>query len=515
MMYKAAIPSAVRPRERLSVLARSVEWTRRSFLCLTAAGLAACTTVPFTGRSPLRTISDDDLIPAANEHFARIMDDARRKGAIVSAQSSPRAAKQIELVSRVTGRVLEASGLTARHTWEIVLLNFGEKNAFVLPNGKIVVFAGILPVVQNEEGLATIIGHEVGHFVAQHQAERVSQQLAGNLGFEAEELRLQLAGVRFRGLVAAASGIGVHYGLLLPFRREHELEADRLGQIFMAKAGYDPVNSIAVWERIEAQSGSGPWGFLSTHPSTATRRVHLDASLPEAQRYYADQARPVVLAARSPQDSTSPRPEEHVVYPSAPRPTFLPGYSWRVQVDKRAVTSVPRYSWRVQWDDQKVQRTYRFDHIASCPARTCYVLESNDGFTSLLTPDYAIIETQRPEGASTTFSPALAYFDWPVRVGATRSGYVAVKDFTGQEQRRLIRSEVTAYESVTTKAGTFMGFRITVSANGLPFRDSWYVPELRHEAKVVQHSGLLQSTSYELLDYQHTTAPVIEPDRLP
>jgi hypothetical protein len=324
----------------------------------------------------------------------------------------------------------------------------------------------------------------------------VSQQLAGNLAIQAVDLGLQLAGVRLHGLVAAATGVGVHYGLLLPFSREHELEADHLGQIFMAKAGYEPTESIAVWERMEAQSGSGPWEFLSTHPSSATRQVQLRASLPEAQRYYAERARPVVVASGTTQGAASPRPEVSVVHPSAPRPTFLPGYSWRVQVD-----------------NQPVPITNRFARIDSCAAGPCYVLESSRGFTSFLTPDYAIIEGRRPDGASTTFSPPLAFFDWPVRVGATRSAYVTVKDFTGQQRSRLFRSEVTAYESVTTKAGTFMGFRITVSADALPFRESWYVPELRNEAKVVQRSGLLQSTTYELLDYQQTTAPVIEPER--
>lgn len=233
--------------------------------------VVACATVPITGRQQLRLISNEKLIPAANQQFSRFMSLAQQKNAILSASDSPEAARIVEMVTRVSDRIIEAAGLRAGYKWETVVVKAREPNAFVMPNGKIVVFTGLLPVCRNEAGLAAVLGHEVGHVVAEHAAERVSHALVTQVTLQT--VNAALADSTHRPLIAAALGLGAQYGILLPFSREHETEADRIGLLSMAKAGYDPSEAIALWERMEARKGSGPWEFLSTHPSPATAQV--------------------------------------------------------------------------------------------------------------------------------------------------------------------------------------------------------------------------------------------------
>lgn len=162
---------------------------------------------------------------------------------------------------------------------------------FVMPNGKIVVYTGILPVAETEAGLAAVIAHEVAHVVARHGAERLSQESLAQGLLTAADAVLAVQDDEYRPWIGAALGLGAQYGVLLPFSREHESEADHIGLLYMAKAGYDPAEAIGFWERMEAASGSRPAEFLSTHPSPATRRSQIRAWLPEANGYYADRTR--------------------------------------------------------------------------------------------------------------------------------------------------------------------------------------------------------------------------------
>lgn len=252
--------------------------------------VVACATVPITGRSQLSLVPDDIVIGAANEQFPRIMMALRQKNLLLSPSESPQAATVLERVSRVSERVLEAAGIRQRHAWEIVVVKARERNALVMPNGKIIIFTGMLPVAKDDAGLAAIIGHEVAHVVARHQAERMSQVLLTQLIGAAVDIAVALKDPRYRPAVSAALGLGAQLGVLLPFSL-HESEADRLGLVFMAKAGYDPSEAISLWERMEAGGGSGPWEFLNTHPSPATRRAQIRAWLPEARVYFADRGR--------------------------------------------------------------------------------------------------------------------------------------------------------------------------------------------------------------------------------
>jgi predicted Zn-dependent protease len=173
------------------------------------------------------------------------------------------------------------------YQWEYNLVNNKEANAWCMPGGKIVVYTGLLPITQNEAALAIVIGHEVSHAVLQHGNERVSQGLAQQLGGAALSVALSNQPAATQNLFYQAYGIGSQVGILLPFSRKQELEADRYGMRWAAIAGYNPREAITLWERMEKMSNSQkPPEFLSTHPAEGRRIEQLQKYLPEALKYY-------------------------------------------------------------------------------------------------------------------------------------------------------------------------------------------------------------------------------------
>lgn len=178
------------------------------------------------------------------------------------------------------------SGKLSRYTWEFQLVDNKDVNAWCMPGGKVVVYSGILPVAQNEAGLAVVMGHEIAHAVAEHGNERMSQGLLAQLGGAALDSALQQKPEQTRQLWMSAFGVGAQYGALLPFSRVQESEADHLGLIFMAMAGYDPHEAPGFWTRMSAKGGQSPPQFLSTHPSDETRIRKIVEGIPEAMTYY-------------------------------------------------------------------------------------------------------------------------------------------------------------------------------------------------------------------------------------
>jgi predicted Zn-dependent protease len=183
----------------------------------------------------------------------------------------------------VAAQLLVAAG-ERPEDWEAVVFASPEVNAFALPGNRIGVFEGMFGVVENPDQLAAIVGHEIGHVVAEHGQERMSAEIARHLGIRLIALLLRLGEVQYAEDIAAALGLGAHYGLLLPYSRRHELEADRLGVELMAAAGFDPAEAVEVWRNMEAAGAPGLPGFLSTHPTPADRIEALEAMLPETGR---------------------------------------------------------------------------------------------------------------------------------------------------------------------------------------------------------------------------------------
>jgi predicted Zn-dependent protease len=195
---------------------------------------------------------------------------------------------QAEMVHRVAQRLARATGdQGADFDWRVSLVDGPEQNAFCLPGGKIVVYTGILPVAQTEAGLATVMGHEMAHATSRHGAQRVLQQQLTQTALIGAQISLSDMSVETQRALMGAIGAGAQYGVLLPFSRDHESEADVIGLHYMARAGYDPRESIGFWERMGQMAGGGRTSeFASTHPSHATRIRDLQAEMPRALEEY-------------------------------------------------------------------------------------------------------------------------------------------------------------------------------------------------------------------------------------
>lgn len=262
---------------------------RRALVAALALAVCACSQVALTGRSQLLLVSDAQVAELSRQSRAKFFQEAERAGTLVRAQDAD-SSQYLPLVDRVSTRIIRAAGLEQRAQWRVAVVRANQVNANASADGTIVVYTGILPVAQSEAGLAVVVGHEVAHVVARHSGERLSQMLVAQ---NVTNLAAALASPQYQGTVGAALGLGSQVGVLLPFSRRHESEADHLGLYYMARAGYDPAEAPRLWERMSAKKSGAPPEFLSSHPSDATRIAQLQAWLPDARRYYEDPSRPL------------------------------------------------------------------------------------------------------------------------------------------------------------------------------------------------------------------------------
>lgn len=249
----------------------------------------ACTKNALTGKSQFTLLSEAEVQSMATQQYQQFLSENK----VVPANGN----RDAEMVKRVGQRVTKAvedhyrelniSDKLAGYKWEYNLVDDKAVNAWCMPGGKIVVYTGLLPVTQNEAALAAVMGHEVAHALLQHGNQRMSQGLAQQLGGVALAVAVANKPAETQNLFMNAYGVGSQVGVLLPFSRKHELEADRYGLIFAARAGYNPEEAINLWKRMEqASSGQKPPEFLSTHPSEGKRIDQLQRVMPEALKYY-------------------------------------------------------------------------------------------------------------------------------------------------------------------------------------------------------------------------------------
>jgi predicted Zn-dependent protease len=209
-------------------------------------------------------------------------------------------AEQTQMVKRIGGRIQNAVELycktnsiedrLAGYEWDFNLVEDPNVNAWCMPGGKVVVYTGILPIAQGETGLAVVMGHEIAHAFAKHGAERMTQGLLVQMGGMALSTALKDRPEQTKNLYMQSYGIGTQVAVLLPYSRVHESEADHLGLVFMAMAGYNPEEAVGFWQRMAAQkTGAQPPEFLSTHPADQTRIQNLKKLLPDAMKYYKKQ----------------------------------------------------------------------------------------------------------------------------------------------------------------------------------------------------------------------------------
>jgi len=247
----------------------------------------SCETNPYTERPQLLLLPLSSEIHLGEQAYQQVLKDPKTR-----ISHDP---KETEPVKRVAARIIEATKQSKyadtanRFAWDVTVIKDDKTvNAFALPGGKIAVYTGIFPVAKTEAGLAAVLGHEVTHALARHGAERMSQGLVAEIALNAAAIGLQLKGSdpQSSSAIMQALGLGAQVGVLLPFSRAHESEADHVGIILAAQAGYDPREAIHLWERMEQAGGGQPPEFVSTHPSHGTRIKQLEAWMPEALSYY-------------------------------------------------------------------------------------------------------------------------------------------------------------------------------------------------------------------------------------
>jgi len=237
---------------------------------------SGCQTVPGTGRRQLLTVSEAE----ENQMGLTAYKEVLEKEPLTENQ------RYTELVERV-GQRIAAVANRPDFDWEFNVIESDTQNAFCLPGGKVAVYTGMLPVCQTEAGLAVVMSHEVAHAIARHGGERMSHKMAQNLGKAAVNRFTKNQSEDKQKIVMAAYGGLSEYGAILPYSRKHELEADEIGIMLMAEAGYDPSAAPEFWERFAALKGAGgPMEFMSTHPSDARRSAALREKLPQAMQVY-------------------------------------------------------------------------------------------------------------------------------------------------------------------------------------------------------------------------------------
>jgi len=248
---------------------------------------AGCSEVAITGRTQLNFIPDSMINSLSAEAYNEFL--TKHKLSTDTQQS-----RMVERVGRRIASAVERycreQGLPNRvqgYQWQFTLVEDPNVNAWAMPGGKVVVYTGLLAVAKTDAGLATVLAHEIGHVFARHGAERMSQSLLVEFGGMALSRALETRPAETKRLFMRSYGIGTQLGFLLPYSRLQESEADRLGLIFMAMAGYDPHEAIAFWKRMSALNKSQrPPELLSTHPADSTRIRNIESLIPEAMRYY-------------------------------------------------------------------------------------------------------------------------------------------------------------------------------------------------------------------------------------
>jgi predicted Zn-dependent protease len=247
----------------------------------------SCAEVPLTGRKQLSLVPESEMISMSFTNYT----DFLKENPVSSDKENISLVKEVGTnISNAVIKYFTDNNLISRldgYQWEFNLVkNDSTPNAWCMPGGKVVVYSGILPYTKDKNGLAVVLSHEIAHAVARHGNERMSQEMLAQYGSVALSEAIKQKPDQTKGIFNTAYGLGAQYGMLLPYSRQHELEADKLGLIFMAMAGYNPETAIEFWERMSSMGGQKPPEFMSTHPSDANRINKIKEALPEVMKYY-------------------------------------------------------------------------------------------------------------------------------------------------------------------------------------------------------------------------------------
>jgi len=258
----------------------------RTELLLLAVLIQACSTVPLIGRKQVSLLPESNMVEMSVTNYSQFLQENK-----LSTNNN-----QTNIVKRVGAKMsvavekyLTDNGFADRiadFKWEFNLVQNDEFNAWCMPGGKVVFYTGIMPLTKNDAGVAVVMGHEIGHAVARHGNERMSQQMLVQFGSTALAEAVKTKPEQTQAIFQSVYGLGTQYGVMLPYSRQQEYEGDKLGLIFMAIAGYDPHEALSFWERMAANSTGKMPEFLSTHPVEQNRIDAINAFMPEAMKYY-------------------------------------------------------------------------------------------------------------------------------------------------------------------------------------------------------------------------------------
>lgn len=257
------------------------------FLCVAVVGLlSGCSSVPITGRHQLNLVSDADVLSSSLTEYKSYMSKATVSGNKTESATVTRVGQRI---ANATETYLKNNGMSAEiknFSWEFNLVDNKELNAFCMPGGKIVVYTGLMSIISSDDELAVVLGHEVAHAVAKHSNERMSQQVVAQYGSNILGAALANKSAAVQSVAGQVFGLGAQYGVMLPFSRKQESEADYMGLVLMTIAGYSPDVAVGFWQKMSSSGGQSVPEIMSSHPSDATRIANIKKELPGIKAKY-------------------------------------------------------------------------------------------------------------------------------------------------------------------------------------------------------------------------------------
>lgn len=248
--------------------------------------MGSCSSVPVTGRRQLNLVSDSEVLSSSLTEYQTYMKSAKKSTNAEETAQVVRVGKRIAAATEEYLKTHGAASEISEFSWEFNLVQNDELNAFCMPGGKIVVYEGLMKIISKDDELAVVLGHEVAHAVAKHSNERMSQQLVAQYGAGILGQALSGSSAQVQAIASQVYGLGANYGVILPFSRKHESEADKIGLVFMRLAGYDPNVALSFWQKMSASSSSSVPEFASTHPSDARRIADIQKALPTVLKDY-------------------------------------------------------------------------------------------------------------------------------------------------------------------------------------------------------------------------------------
>lgn len=261
------------------------------FLCVAVVGLlSGCSSVPITGRHQLNLVSDADVLSSSLTEYKSYMSKATVSGNKTESATVSRVGQRI---ANATETYLKNNGMSSEiknFSWEFNLVDNKELNAFCMPGGKIVVYTGLMSIISSDDELAVVLGHEVAHAVAKHSNERMSQQVVAQYGSNILGAALANKSAAVQSVAGQVFGLGAQYGVMLPFSRKQESEADYMGLVLMTIAGYNPDVAVGFWQKMSSSGGQSVPEIMSSHPSDATRIANIKKELPGIKAKYGSQA---------------------------------------------------------------------------------------------------------------------------------------------------------------------------------------------------------------------------------